>query len=33
LWNDMNEPANFCPYPCNDPDGKFSHPAHSGSAC
>jgi alpha-glucosidase len=23
LWNDMNEPANFCPYPCKDPDGKF----------
>jgi alpha-glucosidase len=23
LWNDMNEPANFCPYPCNDPDGMF----------
>lgn len=22
LWNDMNEPANFCPYPCSDPDGK-----------
>ncbi|KAH5411779.1 alpha/beta-glucosidase agdC [Parastagonospora nodorum] len=20
LWNDMNEPANFCPYPCSDPD-------------
>ncbi|CAO2655460.1 Nn.00g105240.m01.CDS01 [Neocucurbitaria sp. VM-36] len=20
LWNDMNEPANFCPYPCADPD-------------
>ncbi|KAF1943725.1 alpha-glucosidase-like protein [Clathrospora elynae] len=20
LWNDMNEPANFCPYPCLDPD-------------
>ncbi|KAF1933287.1 glycoside hydrolase family 31 protein [Didymella exigua CBS 183.55] len=19
LWNDMNEPANFCPYPCSDP--------------
>ncbi|KAF3037266.1 hypothetical protein E8E12_007986 [Didymella heteroderae] len=19
LWNDMNEPANFCPYPCADP--------------
>lgn len=19
LWNDMNEPANFCPYPCLDP--------------
>jgi alpha-glucosidase len=19
LWNDMNEPANFCPYPCPDP--------------
>jgi alpha-glucosidase len=23
LWNDMNEPANFCPYPCADPDGKM----------
>ncbi|KAF2025355.1 alpha-glucosidase-like protein [Setomelanomma holmii] len=20
LWNDMNEPANFCPYPCLNPD-------------
>ncbi|CAE7020263.1 hypothetical protein CFE70_002841 [Pyrenophora teres f. teres 0-1] len=20
LWNDMNEPANFCPYPCEDPE-------------
>ncbi|KAF9700636.1 hypothetical protein EKO04_002035 [Ascochyta lentis] len=19
LWNDMNEPADFCPYPCSDP--------------
>ena len=24
LWNDMNEPANFCPYPCSDPDGMAS---------
>jgi alpha-glucosidase len=23
LWNDMNEPANFCNYPCSDPDGTF----------
>jgi alpha-glucosidase len=24
LWNDMNEPANFCPYPCVDPDGEWN---------
>jgi alpha-glucosidase len=22
LWIDMNEAANFCPYPCADPEGK-----------
>jgi alpha-glucosidase len=21
-WIDMNEPSNFCPYPCNDPEGQ-----------
>jgi alpha-glucosidase len=21
LWIDMNEAANFCPYPCSDPEG------------
>jgi alpha-glucosidase len=24
LWIDMNEAANFCPYPCADPEGKRS---------
>lgn len=24
LWIDMNEAANFCPYPCSDPDGKLT---------
>lgn len=23
LWIDMNEAANFCPYPCSDPDGNL----------
>tara|TARA_R110002003_G_scaffold125_8_gene11438 strand:- start:4695 stop:5138 length:444 start_codon:yes stop_codon:yes gene_type:complete len=29
LWNDMNEPANFCNYPCADPDGKSWNAVYS----
>ena len=27
LWIDMNEPSNFCPWPCEDPDGFLRSPA------
>ena len=26
LWIDMNEPSNFCPWPCNDPEGYLKGP-------
>jgi alpha-glucosidase len=31
LWNDMNEPANFCPYPCADPDGKAQNVVYAAT--